>query len=486
MAGIGLVAEAFGLSDFEVAAAHVAAAAAAKMKGYRRYGPEDPVPPAKYAKMTGGKYAKTTGSVIPNIVPGGVGHYKGPFKQRKIPVSETASTIYGYKQEQELYGSLNMNDVQYFTVQSVNIQMIARALGMAFARMIMWKHFKMSYTTAGDVLFPKSSDVAVGVPSALTAVFPQLYNIVLQFNNRDSNGVESRTSLPLFPQSVGLGAATTLDDLASNFADLFSKGSYVSSFQGDFREWDGYFFVYRAISAPTASTTVYSYSPTWSIKDLTVSLSVHQNIKIQNTTRADSATAAAGVRDALDANPIVGKSYLMKGIYPDPETTSNYVGDTGGLAWVRKLFNFSTIPHRIGLGVPNANPEAEWRRLPDPQVFSNIICCKTGLRLEPGEIRDDHLGFKFSGVFNDLCRGLSYLDATDTTTTSAAQPTFTPEKMGTCKLYAFEKVVPTGSDRVEINYHIDRVVHCCFHPSWGAVSGRGEFFSNKFDQLLVA
>lgn len=416
------------------------------------------------------------GGPVKAVVSGGIGHYLGDFKKRMTNVNETLVQKYGYKCEQEIYGDLSMNDVQYLTVQSVNINMIARSIAAALARMIMWKHFKQTYVSEGDQLFPivQQSDTTP----------PQLQQVYITTRWKYSDGTDNSAGTPVFNPAIT--SNTTLNDMINGIVPIIISTTSPAMYDGDFRQFTGYQFVYRADNSG-GTTVTRSVSPRWPIDNQEISLSVVQVINLQNVTRGTyfidgGANFARGFRDEIGANPIVGRVFHLKGIYPDVEYQSG--SDTVNVGTFPKLLQkFVNPPHAVGIGVPDANPTGSWRSIPEPQMFANILSCGSGLRLEPGDIKKEVLRFDYSGRLNDLIKGLSYLGTTPTAG-NESQPIYSQGKMGTCKLFAFEKVVPTGFDAVELAYHIDRYINAVCPPSWQTLSVRGEFSSTKFDLKL--
>lgn len=455
----------FGLGPWDQAVLSVASAAEDMLGRRGEMG-------AKRRRFAGPPVTAPVG--VPNIVPSGAGHYQGDFRKSAVPVQEGLAGAVGFKQEAELYGSLSMNDVQYLTVQSVNLQMISRGVAMAWARMIMWKHFKQTYTSAAEYLFPAYDSTV--------AYIPQLFNIKIFLRDKGSDGSEVITPSNLF-SSTGITATTQLEDLAVALQMALTANATSPAYTiNDYRQFHAYQFLFKHTDGSATPAVVnFSYSPRWCLDEQMMYVNVVQVVNLQNTTRGDVNTTGfnAGSREAIDANPIVGRVYHMHGIYPDVESQATSVPDASNFA--KRLSKFVTPVHSVGIGVPDINPTGEWRRLPRPQTFANIISCQSGLRLEPGEIKKDVLHFKFYGTLNDLCRGLAYLGTSSGPSTSDHQPVYASNKLGTCKLYAFEKVIPTGTDAVEMNYHIDRYVTCYMPSNWQVLSARAEFFTNKFD-----
>lgn len=460
MAAVGAVGALFELSELDAAAIGVAQLAYQKMR--------DPFGSSKRARVT------STGNVdnraLKNVLPGGVGHYKGDFKKRYVDVSESALSQYGYRQEQEIYGTLSMNDCQYLTIQSANLHMMARAIASAMARMIMKKHFGVTYSSASDLLFPGTP-----VSTTMAAGWNQIFIIL---KTRQSDGTETLTQQPVF--NPGITALTTLDDFVGGLVTIFLAAGVGGPglYSADFTQFHAYQVVYGYSTQGSATVTGFALSPRYVIDQTLIRISVLQIINLQNVTRADTAGATAGgTRDAIDANPIVGKVFHMQGIYPNVENQASNLTSANNFA--TRLFKFIP-PHSTGIGVPEFNPVGEWRGVPHPQVFANIMSCQSGLRLEPGEIKKDVLRFSYFGTLNDLFRGFSYLQ-NSAVGTAEPQPVYASDKLGTCKLFAFEKVVPTGADSIEMNYHIDRYITAQMFPNAPQNSSRGEFTSTKYD-----
>lgn len=411
---------------------------------------------------------------VPSVIPGGIGHYAGDFRKQNVPLNDTAVSKYGYIQEFEAYGDVSMNDVQYVTVQSVNVQMIAAGIASAFARMIMWKHFKQTYTCNDDYLFPWSASG--------DACPPELQNVHLFRRLKYSNGTSTLTQVPVFASPIT--ATTTLGTFISRLQAIFIGDNTPTSFGGDFNAWASYQFQYRADNT-NSSTVTRCCSPRWSIDNQEVIVHVTSVIHFQNVTRGSYSgpTDPRGSRDAIGANPLIGRCYHLKGIYPDVELQSNLTQATSTIDFNERLQKFVNIPHYVGIGVPDINPPQEWRSLPDPRVFSNVMSCQSGLRLEPGEIKKDVLQFRFKGSLNDLFHGLSYVGTGGNPTSTESQPIRAGEKMGTCKVFAFEKVVPTGWDAVELAYHVNRSTVVVMPPSYGVLSVRKDYEKYKFDLL---
>lgn len=452
---IGLVSEAFGLSALEGAAIGLSQRMSGLTQSYGRRGGSG------FSDGVSSKRART--SAVANVVPGGKGNYRGNFKKTRVSVTENALTTHGYRGEHETYGSLSMNGCQYFTVQSANLQMLSHALSVAFLRMIFWKHYRQTYTTTEDYVFPAYD---------ANAQQPNLHNIRVFSKYKLSDGTTGETSTELHP--AGLSATSKLEELVGPLSVLLTKDTQGGAYANDIWQFCGYQFIYKQVY-PGGTVANYSISPRWSIDEQEVVVDVKHIIHLQNTTRADTGSVFG---DAINANPLVGRVFHMHGIYPDVEYQANAHGSAD---FALALQKFVSPTHLHGIGVPDVNPTGEWQAIPRPQVFANIISCQSGLRLEPGDIKKEFLGFKFRGRFNDLIRGFSYLGTGSSVNTSDLQPIYSSNKLGTCKLFAFEKVMPTGYDAVEMNYHIDRYVNVYFPPSWQVLSVRGEFGTYKFD-----
>lgn len=416
----------------------------------RRFGP--PPPPA---------YSRS----VPNVIPGGSGHFMGPFRRRPLTVRESAVTQYGFQQEVECFGEISANDVQYIGVQSVNPNMIAKAIGAALIRHIFRRHYGKTYANLQEPLV--GSD-ALSVENGM-----DLYRIDFITRTRSSDGTTTA--------AVNSGPTITVQTLLGTYVDyietqLLQNNQWGMVSQNGNEQWylSAYRFVYRNATSATVSNT---YEIPVNIESLRLHLSVHQRIHLQNVTRANTAgVTAGGSRDAVDANPITGRIYTMKGMYPVIEQTS------WTDSFAQTLTKFQQ-PRLNGIFLPVgtvANPTNTWRSLPNPQVFNNIISCQTGLRLEPGDIKTDYVRYSFNGKLNDLISSMNVLSPISTVGGYEAI-NIRNVSPGVYKLYAFEKVVPTGSDSVEMNYHIDRFISCVVTSNRHNISCAREYAQFKYD-----
>jgi len=460
----GIVGHAFGFGPGATAALGAARRFARVKKMPTRQGPFGGYGRKRQRPMFGQR-----SSVVPNVVPGGIGHYQGDFKKRKVSTAESALTRHGYQSETEMYGEINSPDCQYFTVQSVNPYMVNYALAMALIRMIIWRHYRHSLPSSSD--YVNNAFVNTGIPTSL------LNRIDWVCRRKRVDG--SWEQIVITGVNVIRGV-TQLSVLARDLADKF-----VSDFRFGFRQladswrFHGYILLEGSVDG--------NVSPIYNIEEQYVSLSHLTVIQLQNVTRSNYGGGPAevnprGYRDDIGANPLVGHCFTLRGIYPDIE--GSHAVDN--LSFVKQL-QITSIPQRNGIMIPASAPSGEFRGIPNPQIFSNIVKCESGLRLEPGDIKKDVLKFSFRGKLVDLISGLSYVHAPVGTGQELTDPqsAYRNNRFGLCKLYAFEKVVPTGPDSVEMNYHLDRYLNVHFSENYQTVSMRKDFAQYAFDKLIT-
>lgn len=394
---------------------------------------------------------------VPNVVPGGIGHYKGDFSKRKISTSESALSRHGYQSETEMYGEINSPGCQYFAVQSVNPYMVSFAIAAALVRMILWRHYRCSFPSLNDYLFQSLAS-------------PSFYRLDWIVRRKRTDGSWEQANVTGVPIGSGL---TTLDTIVRQLSSFF-----VEDFRFGFRQlndsWRLHGYVLLEGPAP------YTQTPIYNLEEQYVSLNHLTVIQLQNVTRSNytDQNGGHGFRDDIGANPLVGRCFTLRGIYPDIE--GSHAADN--LSFVKQLQS-TNIPHDRGVMIPFVAPDGEFRGVPNPQIFSNIVKCESGLRLEPGDIKKDVLKFSFRGKLVDLIAGLAYVHSGNVN--GDAQSGYRNQRFGLCKLYSFEKVVPTGPDTVEMNYHLDRYLNVHFSENYQTVSMRKDFAAYPFDRRLV-
>jgi hypothetical protein len=399
---------------------------------------------------------------VPNVIPGGIGHYQGDFRKQRTDVSESKLTQYGYIREREGYGELNSSDVQYFGVQSVNVLMAIRPICAAFLRMVMWRHFRITYASESDLVY-----------EGLGAQASEVKNLLYYYRSKESAGVFSGGSVA----GVNISATTVFGDLVTNLEGILLSNPAFGLVNGGGgavevkSRFSGYQIQYQAatVGANLHRSVVYN------IEQQMVSLNIFTVIHLQNVTRSNYADART-IRDDIGANPLVGKCFTLNGRYP-------VVEDTGSTGWSRYL-QFSDLSGFNGIIIPSVVPTGEFRAVPNPQIFSNIIKCDVGLRLEPGDIKKDVIRFSYRGKFCDLMEGLSVQNIVSGGVIE--EGSYDRAGMfGITKLYAFEKVMPTGPDTVEMSYHLDRYENCLFSETYFGNSVRSEFAQSRVDRVLI-
>ena len=458
----GIVGHAFGLGPGATAALGAARRFARVRKMPTRQGPFGGWGRKRQRPMFGQR-----NSVVPNVVPGGIGHYNGEFKKRRVNTAETSVTQHGYQSETEMYGELNSPDCQYFTVQSVNPYMVNYALAVALVRMILWRHYRISVPSVHDHINNGNVNVASIV-----------YRIDWVCRRKRSDGTWEQATIVGVVIVTGV---TTLDAVARNLAVLF-----VNDFRFGFRQLnDSWRFHGYSIIEGTGTGEPVVTHPIFNLEEQYVSLSHLTVIQLQNVTRSNYGGApteaiARGFRDDIGANPLVGHCFTLRGIYPEIE--GSFAVDN--VSFVKEL-QTQDIPARNGIMIPARGPANEFRGIPNPQIFSNIVKCESGLRLEPGDIKKDVVKFSFRGKLVDLISGLAYVHVGNGLETVDPQSVYRDRRFGLCKLYAFEKVVPTGPDAVEMNYHLDRYLNVQFSENYQTVSMRKDFAQYPFDRRLI-
>lgn len=394
--------------------------------------------------------------------PNALGVFKGPFRKRSIGVAENSVTQFGFHRETEHYGLVKCPNVQYLGVQSMNAVMAARGIAVAYLRMIFWRHYKQTYASEGDILF----QVAHTFPFTAS-----LDSIIYICGARDSNGV---LSIDIYPSPSITGGITTVNDLVTHLQDKL--------------ESDDKFGLIDYTGAQVAQSMLVGYrlkfsdgslSPVYYTDHQSISYTCATVVQLQNQTLTDNTAISSGIsRVTNDANPVVGKVFTTSGLFPNVE--QQYRSE-----WSDALRSNLDVPSVAGMIIPATEPVGAWRSIPIPQTFSNIIKCESGLRLEPGEIKTDFLKFRFRGTMRSLFEGLR-VNAVATGASGRFVESDYHRVMGYNKLYAFEKVVPTGTDQVILAYHLDRYHACVMGFEYFQHSSRREYATTTFNRTIPA
>ena len=350
-----------------------------------------------------------------------VGRFPRPNKMKALD----KYAMYGFRQSQEVYGTVTHKDVAYLGVMSAHINSVGEAVGAALIRRIMKTHYQVEY-----------SDINQAIAAAQPGPTSPL-DIYFWYEQVDAAGVVSRQQGPRF-----IVGTQTCKQFASWFslnvwaAELFN---HHSTAHGQYTHLYGYELTHID-GVDTRPTQIFQLD--------NVKLHVYQSCKmlIQNTTPSDNGSRDG---DSIDANPIQGRLFKFKGLVPDIRDNN----DTFGFNALENDRNSIAAGNGDGILIPNVNPTNSWRGVPGMDVFKNCMGYSK-VSLQPGEIKHFKIKFNFVGSIVDLMKGMYF--GNNRVVNGA---TNTLNRMGTCIMFALEKTVRTGTaDDVVVNWHIDREV----------------------------
>lgn len=364
---------------------------------------------------------------VPGVDAGGM--FQGRFRGRKT-YREKGSIFskIGYMQHRESAGVQNLSNCVYLGAASFNADELLHVAAIAMLRRLFKKYaaFHQEFQDADSYIQPTN------VVGGTTAI-----NIFFQFVRTSDQFVTSfiagdASSVPL---SNWFNGSTSLWEAGRQLAGVI-RGMYVNASQPSILTRIGGYQVVNgeAISVFSDDVTQWKYH-----------LYSNVSLKIQAITPADD----GAVLNATDitSNPLQGRLYRFSGITPEIRDFGNMLP---GSAPDWGLNNLTKLSANTGLIETTNNPTDAWRNPPSKAMFNN---CKyfMDVRLQPGKIKYSVIRFKFRGILEKLLLG--FYGSTDSFAPSTQGSNVTP--FGTSMLFAFEKVMRTGSDQVKINYAHD-------------------------------
>lgn len=351
--------------------------------------------------------------------------YSGKFRR---PTRRPRITKYdrrGIMISDQVYGANTMKDCNYLGMATMVPYQILQAVGIAFLRYIMKKHYYREYSSAHDLVQPDH------VPNATE---PQ--GIMIYFENVyiSPSGVETRTTTSV---TYTVNGTDKVRDFGIWFATQAQTELGGGTYNNQFLRIKTYTLLGEDedLAGPNS---VDCYMDT-----MKVSIFCTTKFKIQNTTMNDSGTAAL---DVNNANPIRGRLFKFKGLNPKFKDTLDVAEESwNSLHWPDGYTNAS----RDGVLFPASDPPLQFQQVPNPSIFSNCRA-SANVMMQPGQIKSYTLKFKYFGTINDLIKGLAWRRADGVFAPDLKDP------FGMCYMFAFEQLVKTGSAPIVLNYQVDR------------------------------
>jgi len=344
---------------------------------------------------------------------------------------------------------------------------IGSAVGIAFLRKVMKRHFQYEYTDPGQRIRVAGNGTATGgggnVPDTNAALdYRPAY---IKFIRRTMNA--AGVTVDDCPISYDFISNPT--DSLRTFGDWFADNIFNSPDfgAGDVVTTTRHLFGYQIIildgfGSSVPHTTGGSFRVATPVIPLTDQyLSVYSTVRmhIQNVTPADVVDAGANLLTTrIDANPVKGA--LMR--FKDPVPLLDNIRGTDGSAPVDNAFRLQQDTNADGIIWPNASLVGNWVQIPKPDQFKNCVG-SVPVSLEPGDIKDYTITFKFNGTLQKLMKGFNGFSTGVVGGAGAPIPGY-EGAFGTSFLFALEKRMPTGPAAVQLNFHYEHY--------YGAVFGK--------------
>jgi len=388
------------------------------------------------------------------------GHYKGRLPAPKRPSRAGKYALYGHRAECERYiANRASSDVVYVGAQVAPAGSIGQSVGVAFLRKVMKQHYHIEYSTPEQQLRPLAGP---GVE------FYDYFPTSIKFWRKTTPstlGAGPTYDTPVqfvFPVP---GPTSTVTSFGAWFNEnVFNSTAFgtvnSSGLSNDRVELHAYQFV--QIDSAVGGLVQYVNQAVVPLEGQYLSAYSVVRIHVQNVTVADGTSEPGAIYQTtrIDANPL--KGVLMRFRSPTPMVKDAAVGagiDGSGAN------NFGwTLQSDIngdGLIMPGNNPPTgPWTQLPSADMFKNCVGL-AHITLEPGDIKDYSLNFKFSGTLQALMKGFQ-TSYTDSNGNSYPLPSTLNKQLGNSFMFALEKRMPTGSAAVTVNIHYENYYGAVF------------------------
>lgn len=389
--------------------------------------------------------------------PGGVGHYTGKLRPPKKPRGPSKYDKWGFSGEAERFGNQDMSgEVCYIGATSICHKDLGPAVGIAFIRKIMKRHYQYEYTDIRQAVAPRSNVCGIG-PYAIEFYYEE----ITQIDAEPTYG----GGYTLFLDPLNGGAATTLQLAGTLFYNnvLIHDNFGASQPSGNFpyRRFHGYRFVetdYTVQGADPVGGNLDRYSTLYPVKNQYLTVYHRVTFGIQNVTPADDGSL---LTTHVDSNPVKGKLFKFKDLLPRLQQNRGAFGTLTS----DNAKDLMIDPNGDGVIKPDQALGDCWVQVPKASMFSNCIG-ELSVKLEPGEIKDYSFVFKFNGTLEKFMNGI------------AVSPTGLPYPLqkgafGTSILFALEKRMPTGVANPSINFHYESSFGAVFGKRLGSLLQRG-------------
>jgi len=385
------------------------------------------------------------------------GHYKGRLPAPKRAARPGKFALYGHRAETERWiANRGSSDVCYVGAQVAPAGSIGQSVGVAFLRMVMKRHYQIEYSTTEQQLRPLSSGAATGqsVGDALFDYFPAAIKF---WRKTTLNSGAPTYDVPVIYTFPSTGPTSTVESFGAWFAlNVFGSVNFGGNTGGQPPRPQFELHAYQFVQIDLAPTLPDKFvnQAVMPLEGQYLSCYAVTRVHVQNVTPADGLEAGAVYQTTrIDANPL--KGVLMRFKDPTPMVKDGAAGSgIDGSGANNFGWSLQQDTNGDGLILPGANaPTGPWSQIPSADMFKNCVGV-ANITLEPGDIKDYSLSFRFNGTLVALMRGFTdcFIQADGST---LPLPSSTNKQFGQSFLFALEKRMPTGPAPVNLNIHYE-------------------------------
>lgn len=349
--------------------------------------------------------------------------YVGNFK-RPRPYSdnwEATCLKNGYVWHEEIFGSVTDPNAAYLTHATMDMVILTEVMCMTWLR----KLFEKAGITISD----------------RNAIIP-LNNIIVGTGGRIEYHEQNPLTGAIGTTGYDMIVGETLTSLLSNFANMKTAiESYLQGGPSTAIPWQLCFYSYDIAAVTSAK---YTLSSLLDLNNEVLDIYITSELKVQNRTSPDQATAGDQSTDRSDIQPLVGTIYNFSG---DPKLRKIGTNNPDQL----KLQGVSLRQLKLNRSADFG--QITFNNRPLAQIFSNCVA-KSNVILQPGDVKRGSLFYHLKGTVHKLYPKLK-VDATNTPATLAYSARCKSQMM------VFEELLRTaGTNQVKVQYERKLRVGC--------------------------
>lgn len=325
----------------------------------------------------------------------------------------------GYVWHEEIYGSVTDANSAYITHATMDMVLLTEVMCMTW--------FRKMFEKAGITISDRSAIIPLNSITAATGG---------RIEYHEQNPVTGVVTTLAYEMIAG----ETLTTLLQNFTDMKNAiAVYLQAGTSVTIPWQLCFYSYDLAAVTSAKHTL---SSSMDLNNEVLDIYISSELKVQNRTSPDQATAGDQSTDRSDIQPLVGTIYNFSG---DPKLRKIGTNNADQL----KLQGVSLRSLKLNRSADFV--QNSYHNRPPAQIFSNCVA-KSNVVLQPGDVKRGALFYHLKGTIHKLYPKLK-IDAANATIAYSVR----------CKsqMMVFEELLRTsGTNQVKVQYERKLRIGC--------------------------